>query len=113
MGASVAWQCSPNRCLALGHSGLPVAAPRRSRSSKLQGKTWSRPRSEVVVPNKQILASEAVVETAGNAAFGFERIEDAELKGLPGPVVRLPSRTERAGLRSHTKLTGSIVVRGL
>jgi class 3 adenylate cyclase len=65
------------------------------------------------VPNKQILASEAVVETAGNAAFGFERIEDAELKGLPGPVARLPSHTERAGLRSHTKLTGSIVVRGL
>jgi adenylate cyclase len=34
----------------------------------------------------EVLASEAVVETAGNGAFGFERIEDAELKGLPDPV---------------------------
>jgi adenylate cyclase len=34
----------------------------------------------------EVLASEAAVETAGNAAFGFERIDDAELKGLPGPV---------------------------
>jgi adenylate cyclase len=34
----------------------------------------------------EVLASEAVVERAGNAAFGFERTEDAELKGLPGRV---------------------------
>jgi class 3 adenylate cyclase len=34
----------------------------------------------------EVLASEAVVETTGDSAFGFERIEDAELKGLPGPV---------------------------
>jgi adenylate cyclase len=34
----------------------------------------------------EVLASEAVAEAAGDAAFGFERIEDAELKGLPGPV---------------------------
>lgn len=34
----------------------------------------------------EVLASEAVAEAAGDAAFGFERIEDVELKGLPGPV---------------------------
>jgi class 3 adenylate cyclase len=34
----------------------------------------------------EVLASEAVVESAGDAAFGFEWIEDAELKGLPGRV---------------------------
>jgi class 3 adenylate cyclase len=34
----------------------------------------------------EVLASEAVAEAAGHAPFGFERIEDAELKGLPGPV---------------------------
>jgi class 3 adenylate cyclase len=34
----------------------------------------------------EVLASEAVAESAGAAAFAFERIEDAELKGLPGPV---------------------------
>jgi adenylate cyclase len=33
-----------------------------------------------------VLASEAVAEAAGDAGFGFERIQDAELKGLPGPV---------------------------
>jgi adenylate cyclase len=34
----------------------------------------------------EVLASEAVAEAAGDAPFGFERIEDAELKGLPGPI---------------------------
>jgi adenylate cyclase len=36
----------------------------------------------------EVLASEAVAEAAlsGDAAFGFERVEDAELKGLAGPV---------------------------
>jgi adenylate cyclase len=34
----------------------------------------------------QVLASQTVVETAANAAFGFERIDDAELEGLPGPT---------------------------
>jgi adenylate cyclase len=34
----------------------------------------------------EVLASEEVAEAAGEATFGFERIEDAELKGLPGPV---------------------------
>jgi adenylate cyclase len=34
----------------------------------------------------EVLASQAVVEAAGEATFGFERIKDAELKGLPEPV---------------------------
>jgi adenylate cyclase len=34
----------------------------------------------------EVLASEAVVEAADEATFGFERIDDAELEGLPGPV---------------------------
>ena len=34
----------------------------------------------------EVLASQAVADAAGGAAFGFERIEDAELKGLPGPI---------------------------
>jgi class 3 adenylate cyclase len=33
----------------------------------------------------EVLTSEAVAETAGNG-FGFERIEDAELKGVPEPI---------------------------
>jgi class 3 adenylate cyclase len=34
----------------------------------------------------EVLASEAVTEKADATAFGFERTEDADLKGLPGPV---------------------------
>ncbi len=34
----------------------------------------------------EVLASEDVAEAASDAAFGFERIEDAVLKGLPGPI---------------------------
>jgi class 3 adenylate cyclase len=34
----------------------------------------------------EVLASEAVVEAVAGATFGFERIDDAELEGLPGPV---------------------------
>jgi class 3 adenylate cyclase len=34
----------------------------------------------------EVLASSAVVEGAGNSPFAFERIEDAQLKGLPGAV---------------------------
>jgi adenylate cyclase len=33
-----------------------------------------------------VLTTEAVAETADDARFGFEQIEDAELKGLPGSV---------------------------
>jgi adenylate cyclase len=47
----------------------------------------------------EVLASEAVVETAGNAVFGFERIEDADLKGLPGPVALF--RVTRSGPASE------------
>jgi adenylate cyclase len=34
----------------------------------------------------EVLASEAVAEAASSSPFGFERIEDAQLKGLPDPV---------------------------
>jgi adenylate cyclase len=34
----------------------------------------------------EVLASEAVAEAAGSSPFGFERIEDAQLKGIPDPV---------------------------
>jgi adenylate cyclase len=34
----------------------------------------------------EVLATEAVAEAADDARFGFERIEAAELKGLPSPV---------------------------
>ena len=34
----------------------------------------------------EVLASDFVAEAAGDAPFGFKRIEDADLKGLPGPV---------------------------
>jgi class 3 adenylate cyclase len=44
----------------------------------------------------EVLASEAVVEaTHPDATFGFERIEDAEIKGLPGPIPLF--RVTRAG----------------
>jgi hypothetical protein len=49
-----AWHSPPTTFTKTGVSPLdsldcPSWPPRRSRSSKLQGKTWSRPRSEVVV----------------------------------------------------------------
>jgi class 3 adenylate cyclase len=34
----------------------------------------------------EVLASEVVAAATGDASFGFERIDDAELKGLPSPV---------------------------
>jgi adenylate cyclase len=34
----------------------------------------------------EVLASAAVVEATGDGTFEFERIRDAELKGLPGPI---------------------------
>jgi class 3 adenylate cyclase len=43
----------------------------------------------------EVLASEAVVEATGEGTFGFERIEDAHLKGLPGPVALF--RATRSG----------------
>ncbi len=44
----------------------------------------------------EVLASKAVADAAGDPAFGFERIEDAELKGLPSPVALF--RVTRTGL---------------
>jgi adenylate cyclase len=34
----------------------------------------------------EVLASEAVVKAAADDRFGFERIADTRLEGLPGPV---------------------------
>src|SRR5262245_22591023 len=34
----------------------------------------------------EVLASQAVVDAAGDGAFVFERRQDAELKGLPAPI---------------------------
>jgi class 3 adenylate cyclase len=39
-----------------------------------------------VAASGEVLASKAVADAAGDATFVFERIEDAELKGLPGLV---------------------------
>jgi adenylate cyclase len=50
--------------------------------------------ADVAAPG-EVLASEAVAEVAGDAAFDFERIEDAELEGLPDPVALF--RVTRAG----------------
>lgn len=43
----------------------------------------------------EVLASEAVVEAAADDRFGFERIEDAWLEGLPSPVALY--RVSRSG----------------
>jgi class 3 adenylate cyclase len=34
----------------------------------------------------EVLASSAIADAAGDAPFGLERIDDAELKGFPGAV---------------------------
>jgi adenylate cyclase len=34
----------------------------------------------------EVLASEAIVQATRDGTFEFERIRDAELKGLPGPI---------------------------
>ena len=34
----------------------------------------------------EVLASQAVVDAAGDGAFGFERRQDVELKGIPAPI---------------------------
>jgi adenylate cyclase len=44
----------------------------------------------------EVLASEVVAEATGDEPFGFERIDDADLKGLPRPVALF--RVSRAGL---------------
>jgi class 3 adenylate cyclase len=43
----------------------------------------------------EVLASEAVVEAAADELFGFERIEDARLEGIPDPVALY--RVSRSG----------------
>jgi len=51
----------------------------------------------------EVLASEAVAEASDASKFGFERIEDAELKGLPGPVPLF--RASRNGTALDPSLT--------
>jgi class 3 adenylate cyclase len=51
-----------------------------------------------VAPPGEVLASGVVAEASGDAPFGFERIDDADLKGIPGPVALY--RVKRAGLDS-------------
>ena len=46
----------------------------------------------------EVLASEAVAESAGDGGFAFERLREANLKGLPDPVP-LYRVTPRAGAR--------------
>ncbi|HEY6650909.1 MAG TPA: adenylate/guanylate cyclase domain-containing protein, partial [Actinomycetota bacterium] len=47
----------------------------------------------------EVLASQAVADVAGDGAFGFERMKDAELKGLPGPIALF--RVTRSGPTSE------------
>jgi adenylate cyclase len=47
----------------------------------------------------EVLASQAVADVAGDGTFGFERMQDAELKGLPGPIVLF--RVTRSGPTSE------------
>jgi class 3 adenylate cyclase len=47
----------------------------------------------------EVLASQAVADVAGDGAFGFERMQDAELKGLPGPIALF--RVTRGGRTSE------------
>ena len=44
----------------------------------------------------EVLASEAVVEVAGNGAFGFERVDDAHLDGIPDRVTLYRVRRQAA-----------------
>jgi class 3 adenylate cyclase len=52
----------------------------------------------------EVLASQAVADVAGDGAFGFERMQDAELKGLPGPIALF--RVTRSGPTSEALREG-------
>jgi class 3 adenylate cyclase len=52
----------------------------------------------------EVLASQAVADVAGDGAFGFERMQDAELKGLPGPIALF--RVTRGGPTSEALREG-------
>ncbi len=47
----------------------------------------------------EVLASRAVADVAGDGTFGFERMQDAELKGLPEPIALF--RVTRTGPASE------------
>jgi len=50
MGFGVARQCSGNRCLARWTVGSPIVAAEAEQVERTRSKTWSRARSEVLVP---------------------------------------------------------------
>jgi class 3 adenylate cyclase len=52
----------------------------------------------------EVLASQAVADVAGDGTFGFERMQDAELKGLPGPIALF--RVTRSGPTSEALREG-------
>src|SRR5919198_232913 len=58
----------------------------------------------------EVLTSEAVFEAAGDGPFGFERRQDAELRGLPGPIALFRvSRTRPAGQGGSVRDLGSSI----
>jgi class 3 adenylate cyclase len=68
------------------HAGIN-AGPVIERDLDVFGQTVNvASRIAAVARPGEVLASEAVVEAAADDRFGFERIEDARLEGLPGPV---------------------------
>ena len=89
------------------HAGIN-AGPVIERDLDVFGQTVNlASRIAAVAGPGEVLASEAVVEAAVDDTFGFERIEDARLKGLPGPVALYrvsrsarPSRPEEQSARA-------------
>jgi adenylate cyclase len=51
----------------------------------------------------EVLASDVVADAAGDAPFGFERIGDADLKGVPGPIT-LYRVTRAASVSGATRM---------
>ena len=54
MGSGVARQCSGNRCLARWTVGSPIVAAEAEQVERTRSKTWSRARSEVLVPYRPV-----------------------------------------------------------
>jgi class 3 adenylate cyclase len=79
----------------LAHAGVH-AGPVIERDLDVFGQTVNlASRIADVASSGEVLVSQTVAEAAGDAAFGFERIEDAEFKGLTGSVPLF--RVTRAG----------------
>ena len=79
----------------LAHAGVH-AGPVIERDLDVFGQTVNlASRIADVASSGEVLVSQTVAEAAGDAAFAFERIEDAEFKGLTGSVPLF--RVTRAG----------------